>query len=253
MDYSLFKQKIHDIINLDLNSYKEQQMQRRIRQWITRHSLNDFSELIRVLKTDLKHRRAFLDYLTINTSRFFRDETVFNFIEHNILPTISHNNRARIWSAGCSIGAEIYSVVILLLEHRLYVQDSLATDIDEYSLNQAKKGVYVSNQVDLMPKHCLRKYFDVKDNRYYLKSSVKDRVKFKRHNLLTDHYDRDFDLILCRNVFIYFTNEIQQWLIRKFVASLKPKGFFIVGSAEHIINPSQFGLTRTSYCVYQKQ
>ena len=81
--------------------------------------------------------------------------------------------------------------------------------------------------------------------------NIVEQVNFSKQNLLTDRFETDFDLILCRNVFIYFTNESQQKLITKFVNSLKPKGILLY-SAEHIINPNQFGLERISYCIYQK-
>ncbi len=253
MDYSLFKQEIHDIIKIDLNCYKEQQMHRRILQWISRHDLIDYSGLAQALKTDQEHRKKFLDYLTINTSHFFRDPSVFAYIEQEVLPTIKKNSNVRIWSAGCSIGAEIYSIAILAEEQRLSVATYLATDIDQFSIEQAKEAVYRQNQINYVPEHLLRKYFISKNNHYELKKSITEQVTFVKQNLLTDIFEGNFDLILCRNVFIYFTSESQQKLIAKFVNSLKKGGYFVVGSAEHIINPSQFGLARVSYCIYQKQ
>lgn len=252
MDYDAFKNSVHDLINLDLNSYKEQQMHRRILQWISRYNLGDFAGLISKLRMDSEHRQKFLDYLTINTSHFFRDQIVFSYIETDVLPAISGPN-ARIWSAGCSIGAEPYSIVMLLLTHQLQFREIIATDIDEESLEKARAGVYPASQINQVPEDFLQRYFLKVDDRYELAEEVKRHVKFSKHNLLINPYPQHFDLILCRNVFIYFTAEIQKKLIERFVHSLKPKGFFIVGSAEHIINPKQYGLERVSYCVYRKQ
>ncbi len=253
MNYSSFKEEVHNIIEIDLNSYKEQQMQRRILQWIARHDLGDFAGLTAMLKEDLEHKNKFLDYLTINTSHFFRDTNVFKFIEESVLPTISKNSNIRIWSAGCSIGAEIYSIVMLAKEQRMPVARFLATDIDESSLDKARQGIYQQNQTNHIPKDLLHKYFSPEEKGLFaLNRNIVEQVNFSKQNLLTDRFETDFDLILCRNVFIYFTNESQQKLITKFVNSLKPKGYFVVGSAEHIINPNQFGLERISYCIYQK-
>ena len=252
MDYGRFKQQVHDLIHLDLNSYKEQQMHRRILQWISRYDLKDFAGLLNMLKTNPEHRRSFLDYLTINTSHFFRDRIVFSYIETDVLPAIAGPN-ARIWSAGCSIGAEAYSIVMLLLEHKLQFREIIGTDIDLDSLEKAEEAIYHANQVNQVPDPFLEKYFIPTNDRYAVIEDVKKHVAFSRHNLLTDPYPQNFDLILCRNVFIYFTAEIQKELIEHFVSSLNPRGFFIVGSAEHIINPSQYGLERVSYCVYRKQ
>ncbi len=252
LNYEMFKHKVLDIIDLDLNSYKEQQMHRRILQWISRYNLENFSGLITKLKDEPEHRQKFIDYLTINTSHFFRDQVVFSHIESSLLPKIA-GSTTRIWSAGCSIGAEVYSIVMLLLDYGHRFKYILASDIDEDSLLKAHIGVYHDNQVNQIPQKLLDKYFVKRDENYILKDVVKKHVKFKKHNLLTDPYESNFDLILCRNVFIYFTPEIQHNLINRFVKSLKPKGYFIVGSAEHIINPDQYGLDRVSYCVYQKR
>jgi len=251
MDYGLFKREMRDVLKLDLNSYKEQQMHRRILQWVARYDLGTLSALAEKLKTDPEHRQKFLEYLTINTSHFFRDQSVFSFIETSVLPAIA-GNHARIWSAGCSIGAEVYSIVMLLLEKKLPFSYIQATDIDDESLFKAKQGIYNYNQVNQVPPKYLEKYFSVVDGQYHLSEQIKQYVHFAKHNLLTDPYAGNFDLILCRNVFIYFTTDIQKQLIYRFVNSLKVDGFFIVGSAEHIINPSQYGLRRVSYCVYQK-
>ncbi|HOB07949.1 MAG: protein-glutamate O-methyltransferase CheR [Limnochordia bacterium] len=251
MDYEVFKAKVRDLIQLDLSSYKQQQMKRRILQWIARHELNDFSGLFNTLKTDADHRREFIDYLTINTSHFFRDQGVFDYLAEKILPAIA-SSQARIWSAGCSIGAEPYSIAMIMLDKKLPFAEIIATDIDEDSLKRAAAGVYYPNQVSQVPTSLLERYFTTGKDHYQLKEIVKRQVKFLKHNLLTDPYHKGFDLILCRNVFIYFTSEIQNRLIKQFVASLKQGGYFVVGSAELIINPAVYGLDRVSYCIYQK-
>lgn len=253
VDYNLFKHEFNNIVGIDLNSYKEQQMQRRILQWITRYDHDGFSGLITFLKKDHDHLSNFLDYLTINTSHFFRDQSVFSEIESKVLPAISNNNSPSIWSAGCSIGAEIYSIVMLLKNLGIEAKQYLATDIDETVLEKAQAGIFSKNQVNLVPSDLLKKYFIITENgEYRISDNVKKMVYFKKHNLLKDHYKRGFDLIMCRNVFIYFTSEIQKELTIKFIDSLNNDGYFIVGSAEQIMNPSQYGLTRVSYCIYQK-
>lgn len=253
MDYSLFKQEIHDIIKIDLNCYKEQQMHRRILQWISRHDLIDYSGLAQALKPIRNIERSFWIILQL-TLRIFSAILLFLHIlsKKSYQPSKKKSN-VRIWSAGCSIGAEIYSIAILAKEQRLSVATYLATDIDQFSIEQAKEAVYRQNQINYVPEHLLRKYFISKNNHYELKKSITEQVTFVKQNLLTDIFEGNFDLILCRNVFIYFTSESQQKLIAKFVNSLKKGGYFVVGSAEHIINPSQFGLARVSYCIYQKQ
>lgn len=252
-DYEKLKRDINNRLGIDLNAYKEQQMRRRINQWLDRYDLTSYNGLIRKIDEDPEHRAKFVEYLTINTSNFFRDPSVFKVIEEQVLPAISKHNRPRIWSAGASIGAEIYSIAILMKEYGFTSGQLFATDLDEVILRKAQEGVYLVNQITGMDKKYLDKYFlSQSDGTWAITESIKRQVSFKKHDLLKDPYERNFDLILCRNVFIYFTSETQARLIKNFVQSLKPNGYFIVGSAEQIMDPASFGLQRVSYCIYQK-
>lgn len=252
-DYEKLKRDINNRLGIDLNAYKEQQMRRRINQWLDRYNLTSYDELIKKIDADSEHRAKFVEYLTINTSNFFRDSSVFKVIEEQVLPSISKNNRPRIWSAGASIGAEIYSIAILMKEYGFVPGQLFATDLDEVILRKAQEGVYLSNQIAGMDQKYLDKYFSKRDDgTWAIHDIIKRQVNFKKHDLLKDPYERNFDLILCRNVFIYFTSETQARLIHNFVQSLKPQGYFIVGSAEQIMDPASFGLERVSYCIYQK-
>lgn len=253
IDYEKLKVDIRKTLGIDLAAYKDQQMRRRINQWVERHQLNTYKDLVTTLEKDPEHRGKFKEYLTINTSNFFRDTKVFDAIRDTVLPTISRLNRPRIWSAGASIGAEIYSIAILMQEARFTPSLLLATDLDETVLEKAKAGVYLPNQIAGTPPEYLDKYFTKKANGdWVIDESIKKQVVFKKQDLLRDVYERNFDLILCRNVFIYFTSETQKKLIANFVQSLRPSGFFIVGSAEQIMDPASHGLRRVSYCIYQK-
>ncbi|HHT72545.1 MAG TPA: protein-glutamate O-methyltransferase CheR [Firmicutes bacterium] len=251
--YEVFKNQLFQVLGIDLNSYKEQQMRRRINQWLTRHSMASYTDLIARIRTDLDHRAAFTKYLTINTSQFFRDQGVFESIARQVLPSItSGGNMPRIWSAGCSIGAEIYSIAMLLIKQGARARELLGTDIDEVILARAREGTYSDSEVGGVPPDLLKAHFVKSGNLYQISDTLRRMVKFARHDLLQDPYPKPFDLVLCRNVFIYFTADTQKRLIHSFVDSLKPGGFFVVGSAEHIMDPHAFGLERVSYCIYAK-
>lgn len=252
-DYEKLKKDINATLGIDLTAYKEQQMRRRINQWLDRHNLVSYNELVATIERDVEHRDKFTEYLTINTSNFFRDKKVFDVIASDVLPAISRGNRPRIWSAGASIGAEIYSIAILMHEAGFQPSLLLATDLDESILKKAKSGKYLPNQVTGMDSKYMTKYFiETKDGNFLLDEGIKGQVVFKQHDLLKDPYEKNFDLILCRNVFIYFTSETQKRLIANFVQSLNPGGYFIVGSAEQIMDPASYGLERYSYCIYRK-
>lgn len=252
-DYAKLQKDINKTLGIDLTAYKEQQMRRRINQWLDRHKLSSYEDLIRTITSDREHREKFVEYLTINTSSFFRDARVFDVIEDVVLPAVSKRGRPRIWSAGASIGAEIYSIAILMKEARFTPGMLLATDIDEAVLEKAKAGIYLPSQIDGIDPQYLEKYFtQTEKGNWAIAQSLKDMVVFRQHDLLKDPYERNFDLILCRNVFIYFTTDTQRRLITNFVQSLNPAGYFVVGSAEQIMDPTSFGLQRVSYCIYQK-
>lgn len=252
-DYAKLQKDIQRTLGIDLSVYKEQQMRRRINQWLDRHRLTSYDELIQTIVRDQTHREKFVEYLTINTSSFFRDKRVFDVIEDTVLPAVSRQRRPRIWSAGASIGAEIYSIAILMKEARFTPGLLLATDIDEAVLEKAKAGVFLPSHINGMDAKYLDRYFArTPEGNWAVSESIKSLVTFRTHDLLKDPYESHFDLILCRNVFIYFTSETQKRLITNFVQSLNPSGYFIVGSAEQIMDPGSFGLQRVSYCIYQK-
>ncbi len=140
-----------------------------------------------------------------------------------------------------------------MAEYKYKASLLLATDIDEATLQRAKDGIYQPSQLTGIEEKYLRKYFiELDAGRRTILEEIKNQVVFQQHDLLKDRYQTNFDLILCRNVFIYFTSETQQRLINQFVQSLKPHGYFIVGSAEQIMNPAYYRLRRVSYCIYQK-
>mgnify|MGYP001039489096 CR=1 FL=1 len=254
IDYEVFKRKLKDTIGLDLNHYKQQQMQRRINQWLDRVGAASYGEYIKILQSDPKERGKFTEYLTINTSQFYRDVKVFKEIEEQILPDlVRRQRRLKVWSAGCSTGPEIYTVAMLLEELTPGRRHSLlGTDFDIGALAKAKEAIYTDNLLNSLPAKYKNKYFTQEGRMWRLNEKIKGLVRFQRHNLLEDPFGRGFHLILCRNVFIYFTPETQAVLTKKFSESLVPGGIFVVGSAENLLEPELAHLKRISYCIYQR-
>lgn len=253
-DYELFKQKVKLKIGLDLGSYKEQQMRRRINQLMQRYNTPDYAGFLLLLDKDPSILKHFTDYLTINTSQFFRDPAIYQALENELLPSLLKKGEAvKIWSAGCSIGAEPYSLAILL-------QDKapggnwriLATDFDQNILAKAKVGKYPENTISNIPKRFLQRHFSEQDGQFIIEEQIKSLIQFRQQNLLTDRFEPNCDLILCRNVFIYFTVATQDALITRFTQSLKPDGYFIIGCSEMITDPSRFKLKKLKPAIYQK-
>src|SRR5690606_16494713 len=199
---------------VDLEGYREERIQSRISSWMRRHGISTLEELIRRMQEDEKVFYSLQDALFINTSSFFRDEGVFNPLRERILPELVQRfGRLDIWSAGCSFGAEPYTVAILLWEmgqgggrHRI-----VGTDIDTAALRQAERGVFYPQHLEKLPESLRKKYFREVNGRFVIDPRVKQDVAWHRHDLLREPPPSPgtFHLILCRNVLIYFTPQTQ--------------------------------------------
>lgn len=253
-DWELFKQKLFNKSTIDLNQYKPAQMQRRITNLMNRHGASTYTQFFSMLEADSKLYKDFIDYLTINVTEFFRTPEKFDELETKVLnDLLSKSPKLNIWSAGCSIGAEPYSLAIILQEKTPNVNHRiLATDLDVEMLAKAKQGIYSANEMKNLSPARLNKYFKQVNNQYILNDDIKSRVEFKRHNLLLDKFDTGFDLILCRNVVIYFTEEAKDALYRRFFAALKPGGVLFVGGTEAILNFRDMGFIHYLPFFYRK-
>jgi chemotaxis protein methyltransferase CheR len=254
-DWELFKKKLNEKTGIDLQLYKEQQMRRRIGNLVTRSELGSFTAYFNDVVKDKTKFADFIEYLTINVSEFFRNPDKFDIVEKEILPMLLKKSpKLNIWSAGCSIGAEPYTLAIILKEltpnvrHRI-----LASDLDVEILAKAKKGVYTDSEIKAMRPDRKAKYFTkTPDGKFAINQEIKSLVEFKQHNLLKDPYEKNFDLIVNRNVVIYFTDEAKAQMYKGFFNSLVPGGILFVGATESILNYRQMGYQSYKAFFYQK-
>ena len=253
-DWEEFKAKLKRKTEIDLDLYKAPQMQRRIMNLARRNGYDKYSAYFDKVVQDKDDFAAFIEYLTINVSEFFRTPDKFAKLETDVIPELmKRSSRLNIWSAGCSIGAEPYSLAMILNDmtpntrHRI-----LATDLDIEILGKAKAGVYNENELKAMSEARKSKYFTRQGGKYAVSPDIKQRIEFKRHNLLKDPFETGFDLILCRNVVIYFTEEAKDQLYANFFKALKPGGIRFVGATEAILNFRKLGYTSYQPFFYQK-
>ncbi|ARC85346.1 methyltransferase domain protein [Clostridium argentinense CDC 2741] len=253
MDFKPLEQWVLRELGIDLTAYKSNQLQRRISSLMSRVGVNTIEEYIRVLKTDLTQRQKFIDYLTINVTEFFRNPEIFDEFEKVIKKYLDYKNPLKIWSAACSIGAEPYSLAMMLNESTPSVNHKIiATDIDNTILDKAKKGEYSEQEVKTIPKTLMNKYFQKEGNNYLINNNIKRMVSFKRHDLILDNYDGNFDVIVCRNVVIYFNQDVKDKIYDKFSKSLKKGGILFVGATESIYNYKAFDFEKVSTFIYRK-
>lgn len=255
MDLEYFEEWVLKDFGINLKAYKQNQLQRRILSLMSRVGVNSVEEYINLLKKDKDQRIKFLDFITINVSEFFRNPEIFDELEKKIKVELLNNTSGslKIWSAACSIGAEPYSLSIIMDEispnkkHKI-----IATDLDMTILQRAKEGIYAQAEIKNVKKERLEKYFTKEGEKYKIKSSIKNVVTFKKHYLILDNYEKDFDLIVCRNVVIYFNQDIKDNIYKKFSESLKKGGLLFVGATESIYNYKDYGFEKVSTFIYRK-
>ena len=256
MDYEQFKEQVLALTKINLHMYKEKQMKRRIDSLIAKHKINGYKEYVDAIKKDSKLFEEFVNYLTINVSEFWRNPEQWKVLEEMVMPELikSFGKNLKVWSAACSTGDEPYSLVMLLSKFMpLSNIKILATDIDKQVLEKARVGLYNEKSLVGLPKEFKDKYFTkIGASNYQICDEIKRCVEFKEGNLLADKYPTGLDLILCRNVVIYFTDEAKTEIYKKFNDSLKTGGYLFVGSTEQIINYKELNYSSFKSFFYKK-
>ncbi len=254
--YEDFKKQFLGLSGIDLHSYKENQMKRRINSFISKHNCDRYSDFIRQLKNDKELYDQFITYLTINVSEFYRNPTQWKTLETEVFPYLTKmfGNKLKIWSAACSTGDEPYSLAMVLSDFIPLSQiQIIATDLDKEVLDKAKKGYYQEKSIRGLPEKYRKKYIeDDGSGVIRVKQEIRNCVTFKEHNLLKDTYESGFHLIVCRNVLIYFTEEAKDEVYHKFAKAMKPDGILFVGSTEQIIGCEKYGFNAFRSFFYQK-
>jgi len=266
--YAQLKLVVKKLLDINLEYYKDEQMKRRLDSWLVRVGAPSWPDYFRRLQTDEIELGRFRDYLTINVSAFFRDPERWQTLRQKVVPDLlevsARRERAqgsvlpvphlRIWSAGCSIGMEPYSLAILMEEltssRRHYL---LATDLDRGALAKARaRGPYTADEVTNMSAPQRAKYFQPGGPPYFVTDSLAKRVEFRELDLLADEFAPGMDLIVCRNVVIYFTEEAKGILYRRFFEALCPGGVLFVGGTEVISHSTEIGFRSYGISFYQR-
>jgi chemotaxis protein methyltransferase CheR len=257
--YQKLKNLLHEAVGLDCNGYREEYLKRRFAIRLRATGTNTYRRYVRYLQKNPEEYNLVIDNLVINYTTFFRDNDVYVHLEKSVLPRLFKSNKVRIWSAGCATGEEPYSLAILvhkLLGEKLsnYDVKILASDLDEDALAKAVKAEYSKKQLNCMRDSLIAKYFSNNCELYQVKDFVKQLVSFEKHDLMKPSLRKGFDLILCRNVMIFFSRESQQQIHMHFYNALREGGYLVIGKAEVLSGlPSQKFLCDNVNCrVYQK-
>lgn len=254
-EYAQFKKAVSTLVPMRLDYYKQQQMERRIRDLARKHQAPSLLEFGQMLRADTGLLREFEQHLTINVSEFYRNPEAFDYLQTRVLPQLlTERQGVRLWSAGCSYGAEPFTFAMMLRalapeqRHTIY-----ATDIDRAVLAKARAGSgFTQEDVQNVPRALRDRYISRDGPPYSVAAEILHMVRFERHDLLQDTVTQTFDLVACRNVVIYFTDEAKTRLYETFVQALRPGGYLFIGATEVIGGAASLGLRYVAPCFYRK-
>ncbi len=186
---------------------------------------------------------SFLTDMSVTVTEMFRDPWVFKKIRDTVIPKLRTYSRINIWHAGCATGAEVYSMAILLQEEGLLDRCQIyATDYNNKSLSSAKKGIfpinlmkaYTNNYIESGGKSSFSDYYRTGYDSACMVKALRDRITFANHNLMNDGVFAEMNLVMCRNVMIYFDRNLQNRSLKLFSDSLVPRGFLVLGTQESL-------------------
>lgn len=237
------KRKILRERGLDCEQFKGSFFLRRMEGRMRQVEAPTVAEYARRLDRDPGEYAKLFDSLSINVTQFFRDAPVFHAIRSGLLPALlsakaaSGSRTLRVWSAGCASGQEAYSLAVLVAEalgprRRGMVTRVYATDVDPRALAYARHGIYTPAEMDGVAGSFALPWFTQANGGYTVVPEVRELVRFKRHDLNTTPPFRHVDLLLCRNVLIYFSRDAQRRVIQQFHAALRPGGYLVLGQTE---------------------
>ncbi len=235
---AIFKRYGHDFRN-----YGRASINRRVKHFLSNSGYEKVSEMI----PRLLHEKAFFEkmiqYFSITVTEMFRDPHVYQSIRKQVIPVLKTYPFIRAWIAGCATGEEVYSLAILLKEEGMLERTTLfATDFNDESLEKAKEGIYLSENVKEFTSNyqeaggmnSFSEYYHAQYGTLAIDPSLKKNITFANHNLVTDNVFSEMHLILCRNVLIYFNKSLQDRALKLFSESLVPNGFLCLGTRENI-------------------
>jgi chemotaxis protein methyltransferase CheR len=247
LDNTQFKELLESIrveYGYDFTDYAEASIRRRISHFMSNRKHLSPEHLGKLLLKDEKFFEEFVQDLSVTVTEMFRDPPFYKSLRENVMKRLATYPFIKIWIAGCATGEEVYSIAILLKEEKLLNRSIIyATDINQRSLQIAREGVYpvenmktyTSNYQKSGGAGSFSEYYISKYNSVMFDKSLKQNIVFAPHNLAVDRSFNEFQLIICRNVLIYFNQDLQKKVIDLFYESLYPFGFLGLGNKESLL------------------
>ena len=253
-DYAAFCTFLRGLTGLDLSRYKRPQMERRLRSFYASRGINSLTEPFARLRNDPAHLDELLDRITINVSQLWRNPEQWEIIQQMLLPELAARGQIRAWSAGCSYGAEAYTLATLcqgvLPTRRVMIH---GTDIDKRMVARARLGLFSAEDARSAPGEMLRRGFEQVDGGWRARLELRAMTRFDIDDLLqTAPRPESHDLILCRNTVIYFDEPIRDEVHARLAHALRSGGYLVIGSTERVARPDALGLRPYKPFIYRK-
>jgi chemotaxis protein methyltransferase CheR len=253
-DYVEFCTFLRKLTGIDLSQYKRPQMERRLRTFYANKGVDNLSDAIARVRDDPSQLEPLLDRITINVSQLWRNPEQWELIQTQLLPELAETGHVRAWSAGCSYGAEAYTLATLchvaIPGTRVSIQ---GTDIDKRMVERARLGVFSHDDARTAPEKLMDIGFDRVEEGWRAKLNLRAMARFDAGDLLQMRLRAaTYDLILCRNTVIYFAEPIRDELHARLAEALRPGGYLVIGSTERVSNASAAGLAMEHPFIYRK-
>jgi chemotaxis protein methyltransferase CheR len=253
-DYLSFCKGFRELSGVDLMQYKRPQMERRLRSFLERRGFRRLVDSLPELRADKDELAALLDRVTINVSQLWRNPEHWALIEHKILPELGKTGRLQAWSAGCSYGAEAYTLGAITRQAiPTATVRILGTDIDRRMVERAKLGEFSADDARSAPSVDMGRWFERLPDGWRARPELRKIMRFEVGDLLRIRPQRShFDLIMCRNTVIYFAEPIRDELHARLATALRPGGYLMVGATERVADPKALGLSSAHPFIFRK-
>lgn len=260
--FETFRKLIYNESGITFSDTNRSILDSRIKESLREKQLTTVEEYYKLITSDKEEMKIFLDSITTNLTRFFRNIPHFEALVNYVLPHLmelkkkSGDYKIRVWSAGCSTGEEPYTIAMLLADKlpSPFTFEIMASDISLKSLMVGKAGYYPEPRVQGIPQNYLEKYFTKTEKGYQVKQELMNKIRFDYHNLKNDSGARNLDIIFCRNVLIYFDEAAQKAVIDRFYNSMSSQSYLFIGHSESLFGmETQFKFLKTDWaCLYEK-
>ncbi len=261
--FEKFRKLIYDSSGITFSETNRSILDSRLKERLREKQMENLEDYYNLITTDSEEFKVFLDSITTNLTRFFRNQPHFDALINYVVPHLIEKKKKlmetkiHIWSAGCSTGEEPYTIAMLLKDKlpAPYTFEITASDISLKSLMVGQQGFYSDSRISGIPQNYLATFFTKADGGYQVKPELMKTIKFDYHNLRYDMGARNFDVVFCRNVLIYFDEAAQKATIDRFYNSMSKDSYLFIGHSESLFGmDTKFEFLKTQWaCLYEKK